>query len=219
MIGRRVAVLLQLPAQSRVLRTSGLPHHSSSPVRTLLSAPRRAYATPGRPRKAVGEPSRPVKRAVKRNATQATSSENSAAKQKTDARKKTAAKKDAAKKSAAKKAPAKKPKKQLTEEQKALKEAKAAKLKTSELKKAALQPPKLSKKSAYTAYVAEQSQGVKAMTAGKTDPKEILQIAQTNLTETAKRWKACTPAEVEVSPCLDFFPHRPLTQSKLTPAS
>lgn len=201
MIGRRLAVLFQLPAQSRLLQTTRSQQQCDLSVRTLLSQPRRLYSTPGKPRKAVGEPSRPVKRAVKRDAAKATSSAESPAKQTTDARKK----------AAAKKTPVKKPKKELTEEQKAVKAAKAAKLKETELKKAALQPPKNAKTSAWTMFVAEKASAMKSRVEGVRDVKQIRQIVGDYMKDVVQQWKNCTPAEVEV--CLGLLPLRPEAQA------
>lgn len=189
MIGRRVAVLLQLPAQSRLLLANRSQSQHDLPLRTLFYQPRRLYATPGRPRKAVGEPSRPVKRAVKRSAAKATSPEESPAKQKVEAKKKSAAKKPAAKKAAA-------PKKQLTEEQRAAKAVKLDQAKIADLKKAALSPPKVTRSNAYLQFTAEKGKELKGLKSSSVA--DIRKTVGDHMKSSAAQWKQLSAAELEV---------------------
>lgn len=200
MFGRRVTVLLRFPGPARLPASTPFQQQHHLPVRTLLFQSRRSYATPGRPRKAVGEPSRPVKRAVKRSAATATSSD-SPAKKKNDAKKEKAAKKPAVKKAA--------PRKTLTEEQKAAKKAamkaSSEKAKIAELKKVALDPPADgSRIYAWRIFFAEKMKDLKVPTSG--DAGQDKRAAHTqrlaeNARAVASQWKQISPEDLEVRIC------------------
>ncbi|EMD01052.1 hypothetical protein BAUCODRAFT_193877 [Baudoinia panamericana UAMH 10762] len=149
MFGRRVAVLLHTRPSANLPVTTPPPCQYELALRPSTKQTVRTYATPSRPRSVVGEPSKTIRRAVKRAAPKATSSD-SPAKQKVEAKKESAAakKKTTSEPNAKPKAKAKatakpkpKPKKVLTDKQKAAQKVKLEKLKIVELKKAALDPP------------------------------------------------------------------------------
>ncbi|TKA82157.1 hypothetical protein B0A55_02047 [Friedmanniomyces simplex] len=214
MFGRRVVVSLRFPLQQRRLLTP-YPPQTNAASRAVLCQPRRTYATPGRPRNVVGEPSKPVKRAVKRAAAKATTSEDSPAKRKIEEKKEAAAKKPATakkpakpRKAAAPGAPAKKRaprKKALTEEEQLAKEtklqlAKAAKAvrlgrqEMSSLKKAALKPPAIAISNAFLVFATERAKKSDSLrTKGDGQRQRLSEQSRA----TGKAWQQCSPAEVE----------------------
>lgn len=184
MLGRQVTVALRRPLQAR-LRTQTRP---SLCIRTFTQAP--ALLLPaGKPKKTVGEPSKPVKRAVKTAAKKKTNPEAAA--------KKLAAKQKAAEKKKAQLAK-KKVKRTLTPKQVEKKKAALARAQLQDLRKAALDPPKVSPASAWTAFMTEKA-GLKSAFANRSQGAKINEVLGDYVKSLAAEWRNCSPSEIEVS--------------------
>lgn len=143
----------------------------------------------------MGEPSKPVKRSVKKAATKISQDPDSAAVKHVQKKKASATKKE---KKVQPKKPKKKVPKELTEKQIAAKNARTRSEKIKSLKAIALQPPKVSRNSAWIVFSAEKFKGETKQSSDGTQSAQRERLSE-SVKATAAAWKSLKPAELEVS--------------------
>ena len=200
MLGRQATAALRRPLHARLPATAAPQTPFALAIRTFTHAPTLLDGA-GRPRKAVGEPSRPVKRAVKKTAKKPPTPEEEAklaerkrvAKEKLAAAKQRQRKQDAAEKKKAKEAA-------LTPEELEKRKARVQKGLIRDLRKTALAPPFPTTFSAWSAFVREKGQDLKASfdPSTKFDNEAVRSTLTAHTRKVAAAYKELSAGELEV---------------------
>ena len=201
MLGRQVTAALRRPLHARLPTTAAPQTPFALAIRTFTHAPTLLDGAGGRPRKAVGEPSRPVKRAVKKTAKKPPTPAEEArlaerkrvAKEKLAAAKQRQRKQDAAEKKKAKEAA-------LTPEELEKRKARVQKGLIRDLRKTALAPPFPTTFSAWSAFVREKGQDLKASfdPSTKFDNEAVRSTLTAHTRKVAAAYKELSAGELEV---------------------